>query len=403
MISYADALQLLLAECTALAAERCKPVDSVGRVLASNVHAADELPLFDNAAMDGFALAGDAVAGSEYQIVGMLAAGDAAPELTSTHAWEIMTGAALPTGCDRVAALEQTERTTQASVRLLHAIPAGRNLRHRGSDVAAGDLLAAAGQRMDAPLRMLLAASGVTDLQLRRRPRITLVRTGKELVDDVSQAPGQGRIHDASGPFLQAALQEFGADVVSSTTVGDDPAAFAACLQQAATSDLVITTGAVSMGQHDFVPTSLRAMGARVLFHKVAMRPGKPLLAALLPRGALLIALPGNPVATAVGFRFFVVPVLRAMLGMAQETSLRVPLSTATHGRAGLRHFLKARLQHTEASGLQLTLLPGQESFRMAPLLQANAWAILDEAGGERPAGTWVEAVPRDAVGGWQL
>ena len=138
-----------------------------------------------------------------------------------------------------------------------------------------------------------------------------------------------------------------------------------------------------------------------MLFHKVAIRPGKPLLAASLQEGPLFIGLPGNPIAAAAGFRFFVVPVLRAMLGMPPEIPLRVPLLESVHATAGLRRFFKARLRYSESSGLGLELLEGQESYRIGSLLQANAWAVVDEDANELPAGALVDALPRDAGGGW--
>ncbi|HET6782233.1 MAG TPA: molybdopterin-binding protein, partial [Pseudoxanthomonas sp.] len=166
-------------------------------------------------------------------------------------------------------------------------------------------------------------------------------------------------------------------------------------------ADLVLSTGAVSMGSRDFIPAGLQAMGARLLFHKTAIRPGKPILAARLQEGALFVGLPGNPIATAAGLRYFAVPLLRAMLGMPAETPLRASLAAPIRVAGGFRHFLKARLHQGADSGLVVELLEGQQSYRMGSLLQANAWVVLPESAGEWVAGAMVECWPRDASGGW--
>lgn len=407
MIPYADALRCVLAHCGIVEAERCAPADAAERVLAENLHAACALPLFDNAAMDGYALAsaGSALpAGSEYTLAGAIAAGDPLRVDRGAQAWMVMTGAALPAGFDSVAALERTELAGDARVRLRETLSPGQNVRRRGSDIAPEERIAIAGQRIDPALRMAIAALGIRELQVRRKPRVAILSTGRELVADARSPLGEGQIHGANAPYLEASLRAIGAEVVMNLTLGDEPETFTAQLKRAAKqADLILSTGAVSMGQHDFVPESLRAMGAQLLFHKAAIRPGKPLLAALLPEGPLCIGLPGNPMAAAVGFRFFAIPALRAMLGMPPETPLLARLSAPTHGRIGLRTFLKARLRHDAESGLHLTVLEGQESYRIGSLLQANAWAIVDEDAGRLPAGAWVEALPRDATGGWRL
>jgi molybdopterin molybdotransferase len=168
-------------------------------------------------------------------------------------------------------------------------------------------------------------------------------------------------------------------------------------------ADLVLTTGAVSAGIHDFIPQALRDAGARVLFHKTAIRPGKPLLGARLPGGALVLGLPGNPVATAVGFRFFAVPLLRAWQGLGEERPLRARLAAPCQGRSGFRQFLKARVDHDADGQLRVQVLGGQEAFRIGALLDANAWAVIDEDAGLLPAGAVIDVTSRDAGGHWRF
>lgn len=407
MIAYAEALQLVLGQCRLLERESCLSSDALDRVLASPIRAAGALPLFDNAAMDGYALAsagGTLHAGSEFRIAGVIAAGGPIPVGTSGAAWEIMTGAGLPNGFDRVAALEDAERLDDGRVRLRADAHPGQNVRRRGSDIAPGEPIAIAGQRVDPALCMVLAALNVERVEVRRKPRVAILSTGRELVADPSLPLEAGQIRAANAPYLEASLRAFGADVVMSLTFDDDPAIFAAELQRAATqADLVLSTGAVSMGRHDFVPASLERIGARLLFHKVGIRPGKPLLAAMLPGGPPMIGLPGNPLATAAGFRFVVVPALRAMLGMAPESPLRARLSASSDRRTGLRHFLKARVDHDPDGVLRATLLDGQESFRMASLLKANAWAVVPRETDGSQEEAMIDVLPLDPGGKWNF
>ncbi|MGP1665178.1 MAG: molybdopterin-binding protein, partial [Rhodanobacter sp.] len=203
----------------------------------------------------------------------------------------------------------------------------------------------------------------------------------------------EGQIRNSNGPFLAARVVAAGAELVYQQTVGDEPAAFVQALQQAlqAGAEVVLSTGAVSMGRHDFVPETLRGLGADIHFHKVQIRPGKPLLFASLPDGVLFFGLPGNPVSSSVGLRFFVEPALRQMLGLPLEQPLRLPLLHRFDKRVPLRCFLKGRVTLTSTGQLTALVLAGQESFRIRPLLDANAWVVVAEDADACAAGSLVD------------
>ncbi len=401
MIAFADAVAAVRAEASTLSPEPVRLDDALGRVLAEAVASPVELPPFDNSAMDGFALASGGATlarGIELDVHGEAAAGD--PRQQAGHgAFEIMTGARIPDGLDTVIPVEQVEvlarddRGRAQRIRLQADLPPGQHVRRAGEDVARDALVMAAGEPIGAAQLSLLAALGVPSLLLRRRPRAALVCTGRELVDDPAAPLGAGQIRNSNGPYLEARLRTAGADVVHRATVDDDVDAFVAEIAQARTRacDLIVSTGAVSMGRYDFVPEALARLGARIVFHKVAMRPGKPLLFAVLPDGTLYFGLPGNPVSSAIGMRFFVEAALAAMLGLPPERPLRIPLATAVHKKPGFRLLQKARVEPVDGGRLQVVLLRGQESFRLAPLVAANAWAVLPEAGSELDAGSPIE------------
>lgn len=391
------ALARILDACQAGAAEAVDTFDALGRVLAEPITSEDKLPPFHNSAMDGYALAGGEAplaTGSEFPVAGEQAAGDEGRR-AGDGAWAIMTGARLPEGLDRVVPVELTEALeAPPRVRLLAEVARGQNIREAGSDVARGEPLLAAGTVLAPQHLMLLAALGVPALRVAVRPRVALLTTGRELVDDPATPLGSGQIRNSNGPFLAARLPRAGAELVHRETLREDQVApFLAALERARATGarVLVSTGAVSMGRHDFVPEALAQLGTETLFHKLAIRPGKPLLVARLADGALFFGLPGNPIAAAVGMRFFVEPALRVMLGLPPEQPLRVPLAEPfTPGRA-LRYHLKSCL-HADADGrLSLRVLPGQASYRIRPLAEANAWAVIDGAAGEQAPGTPVD------------
>ncbi|MEY2161209.1 molybdopterin molybdotransferase MoeA [Rhodanobacter sp. FW106-PBR-LB-2-11] len=396
MLDPDEALRLILSACAPLPAQQVPVAEAMGRVLAAPVRAPGALPPFDNSAMDGYALGGDnetLAAGSEWPIEGEQAAGDGIAH-AQRGAWEIMTGARLPDGLDRVIPVEQTERLeAPARVRLLADVASGENVRTAGSDVPAGETVLAVGTLLAPQHLMLLAALGAGRVTVAERPRVAVLCTGRELVDDPAAPLSSGQIRNSNGPFLAARLPQAGAELAHIETVGDEVDAFLAAFARAraAGARVVISTGAVSMGRYDFVPQALEQLGAEAVFHKVAIRPGKPLLFARLPDGTLFFGLPGNPIAVAVGLRFFVEPALRAMLGLPRELPWRVPLAADYAKKPRLRFHLKARVVLDAQGHLVARVLPGQESYRIRPLAEANAWVVVPLDAQALPAGTLVE------------
>ena len=405
MIGVEEAIARVRAVAKPLPGERIALADARGRVLAEYVLAAMPLPPFDNSAMDGFALRANGrviAAGSEFAVEGEQAAGDAA-RAARGEACEIMTGARMPDGYDTVVPVEEivvldrddAQRPTR--IRVTAEAHPGQHLRRAGEDIAAGAIALRAGHVLDPFACMLLDALGIVDVAVRRRPRVAVFATGRELVADPRRALASGEIRDSNGPYLEAKLREAGAEVVRRATLPDDANAFVAAVRDAvdASVDVVVSTGAVSMGRYDFVPEALAMLGAEIVFHKLRLRPGKPVLFARLPQGALFFGLPGNPVSTAVGERLFVETALRRMLGMADETRWRLPLAAETRKKPGFSFVQKAALRVHADGSVRAHPLRGQESFRIAPLRDANAWALLPEDEECVAAGTLVDVLPQ--------
>jgi len=307
--------------------------DALGSTLRSAVRAAVDLPLFDNSAMDGFAVRfADVADASEaspvvLRVVADLPAGtDLDPDLGSGEAARIMTGAPLPASADTVVPFEATAgglADSLVSVRVLEAPRRiGAHIRRRGEDCAAGALLVAPGVELG-PLQLAaIAAANVDRVTVSRRPRVAVVSTGSELVAPGSEL-GRGQIPESNALLLGALVSQAGAHVVLETTVGDIDDDLRGALAHAATlgADAVITSGGVSAGAYEVVRSAVEGM----TFTKVAMQPGKPQGFAAGP--PLVFGLPGNPVSTAVSFEAFVRPALLAMQGRTKmnRRMLRLP------------------------------------------------------------------------------
>jgi len=257
------------------------------------------------------------------------------------------------------------------------AVP-GAHIRRRGEDVPPGQRILEAGTLVDPAQLMLLAGIGIDRVDVARRPRVALLATGREIVAAGAPLPAGG-IHDATSPYLTAAVAAAGAEMIRISHVGDHVANFQAAIDVVLSSgaDLVLSTGAVSKGGYDFVPDALDARGAERLFHGVAMRPGKPVLAARLREGAMFVGLPGNPLSTAVGFRFLVEPLLRAWLGMAPEPVRHLPLAAACDKRAGLHAAFHGSLGCDGEGRLRACVADAQASFRLLPFSQSSVWITL--------------------------
>lgn len=400
MIRYDEAVELIRSRARSLGVEELDPGRAMSRFLARRVESPGALPPFANSAMDGFALdtgGRELPPGTIRRVAGRIAAGDA-PMATAgeERAWEIMTGAPVPGGLDAVIPVEQVEegdRDGSRSIRLTAPLAAGANVRPSGADFAPGDPVLEPGDRLDPAQLMALAALGIDSVPVFRRPRVAVFPTGAELVDDPARELEPGMIRNSNGPFLARALERVGAEVIRRRTLSDEPGPFIREVEGALDegADLVISTGAVSMGRHDFVPRALEEMGAEILFHRAAIRPGKPVLVAALPGGALHFGLPGNPISAAVGLRFFVQPFLRALTGRRRERPWRMPLASAARKRPELRYFTRAAVR-SEGEGVpEVEVLPAQQSFRIAPFLAAHVWAVLPEGIDEVEAGALVQ------------
>lgn len=397
MISYAEARRLMSQAALArspLSQETVPLSQSLDRISAVELFGHEPIPPFDNSSMDGYALAsarafGASTSPTTLPVVGTVLAGDAPICAPQSGAWKIMTGAPIPAGCDAVVPVEQARSLDGGrAVEILHTPSAGDFIRGAGQDFGAGAQVCPAGTRLEPRHLMALAAVGVSRVSVRRRPRVALISTGRELAAP-DKPLGPGQIRDASSAFLAAECARLGYHFDFHGVIADDPIAFTMRLDRILDQvyDVILTTGAVSMGDADFIPKTLKDMGARTIFHKVAIKPGRPILFAEFKNGSFVFGLPGNPVSSVVGMRFFAQPCLRDLLGQSEESPIRCRLEKTADKPEGLRCFYKARRRHVGS----VEILPGQASFQIHSLLAADCWAVLPEEGDHLNAGSEVD------------
>ncbi len=316
MIEIGEAYDRIAAHARPLPGEEAPLAEAAGRVLSADVLGAVDLPGFDRSSMDGWAVRSEDFASPPVTLPvrGDVAAGSAGDvPLEAGTVVGISTGAPMPPGADAVLPLEDGEQS-DGSVTSSERVRAKAFVRFRGEDVRAGELLVRAGARLTPARLSVVASGGVASVQVHRRPRVSIVATGSELVPLGEPLP-PGAIYNSNGPTLIAHALAEGADVLPSRRVEDDPGStrdvLGAALDEA---DVVLVSGGVSVGGHDLVKGTLAELGVEELFWRVRIKPGKPIFCGR--RGdTWVFGLPGNPVSTVAGYMIFVAPLLRRMMG----------------------------------------------------------------------------------------
>jgi molybdenum cofactor synthesis domain-containing protein len=324
MIPIAEAIETVLCQTERLGVESVELNNSLGRILAEDIIADTDLPPFDRAQMDGYAVRANDVANppARLRIVGESAAGRGwHHEMKAGEAVRIMTGAPVPKSADAVQQVELTRESVGAQfVEILNPVDAGRSIVRRASEIKMGETVLRAGEDINAAMIATLASFGYAQVKVGRRPRVAIMATGSELVD-IDQKPGKDQIRDSNNYTLAAYAKLAGATVKRLPQAGDDTEGLKKHIAEAAgRSDVLVTSGGVSMGVYDFTRSALKELGAEIFFERVALRPGKPTVFARLAN-TLVFGLPGNPVSVAVTFNLFARTALRAMQG-AQQAEL---------------------------------------------------------------------------------
>jgi molybdopterin molybdotransferase len=371
---------------------------ALGRVLAGDVRARIDVPPQTNSAMDGYALRHeDVTAGNTLTVIGTSWAGKPCPQTVGAgEAVRIMTGAVMPEGADTVVIQEETQVDGKNIV--VQTIPQkGEFVRRPGDDVAKGAVVLREGKRLGAAEIGLLASQGYVDVNVRRRVRAAFFSTGDELVG-VGKPLTSGQIYDSNRYTLFGLLHEHGVETIDLGVVADNRDALSEAFTQASdNSDIIITTGGVSVGDADFVKSVLREQGS-VNFWKIAMRPGRPLTFGRV-RDSCFFGLPGNPVSVAVTFSQFVAPALAKLSGarIGKALQLQVPTLSRLTKAPGRRDFQRGIL--IECDGILSVQTTGmQGSHVLSGMSEANCYIVLPEQCSEVNPGDVVDVLPFSAT-----
>jgi molybdopterin molybdotransferase len=397
VISVNEAIQIVLEKTDKLAPETVALEQALGRILAQDIVADSDLPPFDRSQMDGYAIrAEDATTTpARLQIVGESAAGRGWHEKMETgQAVRIMTGAPVPAGADSVQQVELT-REVDGEVEILQSVAAGRSIVRRGEEIKKGQTVLSAGDRLTAGAIPVLASFGYANVEVGGRPRVAVMATGTELVS-VDQKPGPDQIRDSNNFAISAYAHIPGAVVEKLPLAGDDTELLKRQISEVAErSDLVITSGGVSVGIYDFTKSALKEMGAEIFFERVRLRPGKPTVFARLPTGALFFGLPGNPVSVSVTFNLFARAAILKMQGAGKTDLVEATafLEKPAKGAMERASYLPATLRTNDEAQLLAQPLRWGGSSDFVSFAKATALIVIPQDVGTIEAGTKVRVL----------
>ncbi|WP_437202498.1 molybdopterin molybdotransferase MoeA [Planctomicrobium sp. SH664] len=371
-------------------------------VLAADVRSGCDSPPFDKAMMDGFAIRSlDLVDGKgTLAIIGEVAAGAVADRAVGRgEALRIMTGAPIPAGVDAVVPVEWTT-TDSTTVRIQSPgkpVGEGLNIVRQGTAMSQGEVILSAGRRLLAPQLALLAEAGIATPYVRRPPRVAILATGNELVP-VDQIPGPGEIRNTNALMLAAQLQQFGATPIDLGIARDERESLREKIAAGLQADFFVLSGGVSAGTYDLVPSELQAAGVREVFHKIAMKPGKPLWFGIRSGAGAspcaVFGLPGNPVSSLLGCELFLRTAIRAFVGLSPAVAPRVVarLAVAFSHKGDRETWYPARLS-MGPQGMQVSPVNWKGSFDLRSPADANCSVRFTPGDRLWEAGTEVEVL----------
>ena len=410
LLPIADMERLIIERVTPVAeVEEVPLTEALGRVVAADMAATEDLPPFDNSAVDGFAVRhADLAAASDTRLIiaeRVMAGHAAAHPLAPREAIRIFTGAPMPVGADTVF-MQEDCRVEGNAVIVPPGLERGANSRFAGEDLRKGAIMLPAGRRLTAADLALAAAQGTTRLPVRRRLRVAVFSTGDEVVEPGAARPAAA-IYDANRHLLRGLLDKFGAVVTDLGILRDDPAALETAIASAAADhDLVITSGGVSTGEADHVRTAIERVG-RLVFWRVAIKPGRPVAMGVVPGGppghaAAFAGLPGNPAAVYVTFVRVVWPLLLRLAGAAPRQPIALPVRAtfAYRKRKGRREYVRVTLRHGADGAVEAVKFPRDGAGVITSLTETDGLVELGEDVTEIAPGATVKFLSYAALTG---
>jgi molybdopterin molybdotransferase len=404
MISFNEALTRIFESVGKLTAQTISVDESLGFVTVEDIISPINLPPFDNSAMDGYAMKVGKLTSWQVDKLGVsqiIKAGDAPHPLEAGTCAKIMTGAPVPEDADTVIPIEDVE-IKDDKVIVLNKPVTGQHIRRIGEDIKMGELVLRAGTHLSHRHIALLSALGITTIKASKKPKVIIIATGSELIEP-GNALSSGKIYDSNCPALKSTLREIGI-IADSKLIKDDEDFIASCLKEALINyDIILTVGGVSVGDYDYVKAALKKLGVEEIFHKVAIKPGKPFYFGIfsphpdpLPRGerenCFIFGLPGNPVSALITFAQFVKPAILKLQGAKKFENERfiAVADTAIKCSKDKVDFLKG-IYFMRGDKMYVRSAGNQGSAMLRSLAEANCTIIAPEDKGSIIAGETVE------------
>ena len=391
MISYKQSKNKLKNSKILIKDEIIKSSNCLNRVSASNIFSKSNNPAADNAAFDGFAINSKDTKnltkkkGQVFKILKTIAAGDKpwTKKIKKFQTVEIMTGGIIPKGFDTIIPIEQIvfhpNKKNPLNILINNKVKKYQHVRFKGSDFKKNDLLIKKGTILQPDHILALKTLGITNIKVKKIPKILFFSTGNEITDQ-NKTP-DWKVRNSNSHYIRSLKENFKFNFINGGILRDkDELIFKRKIKKMLNSniDIIITSGAVSAGKFDYVPSIIKKFKLSSYFKGVAIRPGKPILFAKIKgKQKAVFGLPGNPISSAACFRFFVYPYLRELLGVDSEKPIKAILKSGFIKKINFTRFVKSKINTTKNGSVEVKILKGQESFRIQSFIKSNIWTLL--------------------------
>jgi len=408
MISYKKAISLINKNSVTLPSKKISIEKALYKICAKDILSSSKYPSFNNSAFDGFALSSretkslNSKKTKKFRILKTIAAGDN-PKINKykkNSTVEIMTGALMPKQFDTILPVEKVKyfpsKKKPTHIILDRDLKKFEYVRFGGEDYKPGNLVVKKGDQIQANHLITLATLGIKEILVKKIPKIIFFGTGNEITDYKKKNIPLWKVRNSNNLYFSTFGKSLNLEVIDGGVIKDnEPYKLKKALQKTMKSDidLFVTSGAISAGKFDFIPKFMKQFGFQNKFKGAKIKPGRPIMLSKFKK-KLFLGLPGNPISMVVGFRFFIYPLIRNMLGMNREKTFKAKLLNKYSKRKDFTHFLRCSLIVTKKGSCELKILKGQQSNKLKALTEANCWGILESGKAKFKAGDIVECLP---------
>ena len=410
MIQYKEALNIIKKVSLKLSNEKISTLNSINRICSSDIRSPSINPFHNNTAFDGFAVIAKETEGAsiknpkKFKIIKTIAAGDA-PKIknySKNSVIEIMTGGLVPKPFDSILAVEKAKYfpTKEKSTHIIinREVKKFSFIRFAGEDYKLNDLVVKKGEVIQPKHIMVLTTLGIKKIKVKKKPKITFLSTGNEIVTYKSKSILPWQVYNSNYHYFKLFGENLHINIVDGGIIKDNnPSKLKKILKKLKNSDtdIIVTSGAISAGKFDFIPKLINKLSFKKCFKGVAIKPGRPImLSKLKQKNKLFFGLPGNPISCAAGFRFFIYPLIRKSLDMEIENKFTAKLINNYFKVKNFTHFARCFMRVNNRGLVQVEVLHGQQSNRIKSFVKSNCWGIFPEGKDKFKKGDIIEWVP---------